>query len=76
MGIVGTGSHSPSPLVPPWDALPLQIAATITKVGRTMAVWDESFGDWNFSGTPALPNGSVLLNWQDTATAAAMTDAG
>lgn len=41
-----------------------------------MAVWDESFGDWEFGGTPALPNGSVLLNWFHDGKAAAMTDAG
>ena len=53
-----------------------QVAATINGAGRTMAVWDESYGTWNFSGTPALPRGSVLLSWLDTNNTAAMTDAG
>jgi N-acetyl-beta-hexosaminidase len=54
----------------------VQVAATLRGAGRTMAVWDESFGAWNLSGSAALPQGSVLLSWQGAANTAAMTEAG
>lgn len=41
-----------------------QVAAAVTGEGRQWAVWDESFSTWGFAGTPALPKGTVLLNWQ------------
>jgi len=53
-----------------------QVASTLAASNKTMGVWDESFAVWNFSGTPALPQGSVLFAWTNPELAAAMTDAG
>lgn len=41
----------------------LQVAATVTGAGRQWAVYDESYGDWNFTGTDALPKGSLIFAW-------------
>lgn len=40
-----------------------QVAAAVNGAGRTWGVWEESFSNWGFAGTPALPNGSVLFTW-------------
>eukprot|EP00887_Chlorella_sp_A99_P002769 scaffold6.g2769.t1 len=43
---------------------------------RRPAVWDESFSDLGFAGTPALPRGTVLFTWAAWQRAPEMTAAG
>lgn len=63
-----SAAQGPSPPTPS-----TQVAAAVTGANRTFAVWDESYGDWPFAGTPALPNGSVLFVWQHQDSIANMT---
>ena len=52
------------------------VAAAVNGAGRTLGVWDESFTAWGFAGTPMLPEGSMIFNWEAPEQTAAMTDAG
>ncbi|KAI7846441.1 hypothetical protein COHA_000052 [Chlorella ohadii] len=53
-----------------------KVAATVTGAGRQWAVYDESYGDWNFTGTDALPKGSLIFAWNHEDEMPAMTAAG
>ena len=53
-----------------------RVAAAVNGAGRTLGVWDESFTAWGFAGTPMLPEGSMIFNWEAPEQTAAMTDAG
>ena len=53
-----------------------QVASTVTGAKRQWAVYDESFSDWLFNGTDALPKGSMIFAWNNEDEKPAMTAAG